>query len=115
MSHVLEALVADISVLREFATEYKNAVVVNLEEQSMGLLPLIQTLFQEFDNSELPYPEMIKFSKPLLEKVVLLSKLAPIAYIQTEYWGGMGTQGAMVLHNGNVVLEPVLADGIGAY
>jgi hypothetical protein len=112
--HDLQALVADISVLHEFAAEYKNAVVINLGEQSMGLLPLTQTFLDEFDNSELPYPKMIKLSKPLLEKVVVLSKLASIAYIQTEYWGGTGTQGAMVWHSGEVVLEPVLVDGIGA-
>jgi hypothetical protein len=121
VGHTLSALISEISVLREFASKYKTADVIDLGEQSMGLLPLsfafldeIELATDERKSSKSPdYSEMVRLTPRLLESILLLSKISAIAYIQTEYFGGIGEQGAIAWHMEKIVYPPSIVWGIG--
>jgi hypothetical protein len=117
MGHSLQALITKFSILRDFASEYDNAIVVNLEVQSMGLLPLSFAFLDEIkpdeQKGEFPYTGLVRLTKHLETIILPLSNEYPIAYIQTEYFGGVGEQGAIAWHMEKIVYPPSIVWGIG--
>ena len=39
-----------------------------------------------------------------------MSKTTPVAFVETDYFGGRGTQGATVYRDGKCVMDPVSGD-----
>jgi hypothetical protein len=53
----------------------------------------------EEDDSWRPSHGIVAFGREL-------SQHAPVAYVETHYWGGSGTQAAVAWKNGKTILEP---------
>lgn len=60
-------------------------------------------------NTETPFPEFCRLSNELVAFANEISILQPIAYIETSYFGGDGSQAAMVWSGGCPVYGPIRA------
>ncbi len=84
--------------------------------QGLFLLPLTQEFYDALPSSPdtLAWPGEFHFLF-LDSKVVALMKEASeaesVAYVETEYFGGDGGQGAIVSRGGEIVLGPLEGDG----
>jgi hypothetical protein len=77
-------------------------------EQGVVLFPLTQEIVDSIvtANQFEPLPQFQYLNKSLSAFLAKISVLCPVLYLETEYFGGMGAQTAMVLEKGNVVFGP---------
>jgi hypothetical protein len=112
VGYCLEAVVATELVLRGWAGSIREARIVPLG-QHLSLLPLTDELFDVI--SVAGAPELDGFWKApagLGHALTACSVNGPVAYVEAEYFGGVGTQSAQVWDGGKVVLGLLrLAEG----
>lgn len=106
MGHYISGIVAPLSLLREFSIKKALHPPAHLHEE-LGFLPLsdshLDTLFPEqggFDEG------MLYLSAALIETLLELSHKAPLAYIETNYVGGTGSQAATMYTEGRCLMKP---------
>ncbi len=105
--YCLEAVVATGPVLRELAAGVPEARVVLLG-QHLSLLPMTDALFDAVTVAGAP--ELDGFWKApagLGRLLAACSAIGPAAYIEADYFGGTGTQSALGVGRGKVVLGPL--------
>ena len=110
MGHYISGIVAKVDSVREFASSarlHPPALLTN----GLGFLPLsddhLDSLFTvqgPFDNS------MTYMSDALKTALSEMSAGGPVAFIETEYFGGQGAQGATVYDHGQCVFGPITND-----
>ena len=105
MGHHILGFVARLEPLREVAT-HRNWVVVPLT-QGFGFLPVTKQIVGS-DSSPL-FNEFERLTAPLNEWAVEVSLQFPLAYIETEYFGGVGAQSAVNWESGRIVYGPVVS------
>ena len=105
MGHYISGIIASPSILRDFSRENALHAPAALMEE-LAFLPLdddhLDALFPSpgaFD------PAMTYLSASLKDLLAILSALGPVAYVETDYFGGAGEQGATVYRDGGCVLE----------
>ena len=105
MGHYISGIIAPISLLREFSVEKALHMPTHLYAD-FGFLPLsdshLDALFPEqggFDS------EMTYLSTALRKTLEVLSEKATVAYIETAYLGGTGSQGAAAFASGQCLME----------
>jgi hypothetical protein len=109
MGFCLEAVIADEAVLRRLA---EDAPVVPLH----GPLSMLPMTDEYFDAVSVPGAHGLegfwKAPAGFGNSLAACSELGPVAYVEADYFGGVGTQSAQVWHRGTVVLGPLrLAEG----
>jgi hypothetical protein len=115
MGHHIQGFIADATVLRSFAADFEHGHVVELA-QGFGLLLLCEDLFDEsvskygtdVKDKTLESHFMFAPVAAILGKQLGVNK--PVAYVETEYFGGLGTQAAVVWDRGEITLGPHLLD-----
>lgn len=114
MTHVVEAVIAADSVLGPFVDRYRHARAIQLP-QELILVPITEALYDEV-TSEGPLQERFeRLSTALIRELAELSVSGPVAYIETEYFGGIGEQSAIAWRDRCVVVGPVFsAEGAAA-
>ena len=106
MSHAIQGFVARHDLLRELASPLQHARVVPLE-QGFAFLPLTSDLYDEVgDGGKSPYDALWKLSPGMAEVASAWSKRGPVAYVETDYFGGTGDQAAVVFQDGRIVFGP---------
>jgi hypothetical protein len=107
MGHFISGIVADFSSLKAFATSHNLHVPARLVGD-LGFLPLsddhLDSLYPtqgDFD------PSMTYLSASLKNTISELSADGPVAFVETEYFGGDGAQGATVYDQGRCVMPAV--------
>jgi hypothetical protein len=110
MGHVLHAVIGRRTAVAEFAGPWLSAHLVRLP-QGFALVPLTESLFDEIaatGRSEAPDP-FTQFER-LSERVEVALKGAsttgPLAYIETDYFGGCGTQSAVAWDRRGILAGP---------
>lgn len=107
MPHMIYTLIAKTATLETMAAEVEVSIWVNLGVQGMGLLPVTFDLLAAFGDSDEDDDMLHEESQQAgmwrvglnLEKWIRKhAQPDPIAYIQTDYFGGIGNQGAVVWH-----------------
>jgi hypothetical protein len=110
MGHYISGLVAKRDTLMNFtaATDLHPAATL---ANGLGFLPLSD------DHLDLLFPvhgqlddSMTYLSEALKTTLVDLSSGGPVAYVETEYFGGQGTQGATIYDRGQCVFGPITND-----
>lgn len=89
--------------------------VVELK-QSLFLLPMVDELYDALPNAdsatEINGDFHFKFLSPkLIATLTEASKEESVAYVETEYFGGLGDQGAIVAKEGRIAFGPTDGDG----
>jgi hypothetical protein len=111
MSHYIHGYVATTAILESVAEALPQARLVPLS-QGLGFLPVIKVQVAQTDShsNEPAYEQFETLTRRLAAIASNLSTMGPLAYIETEYFGGVGTQSAMVWLNGTVIFGPLLTD-----
>lgn len=109
MAYTLFAVVTNSSLLEEASLPYSHAHIVELE-QGLSLIPLMNKLYEEITSQKPDNRTIEKFDRlhpKVAEWINQLSTNGVVAYIEASFFGGEGTQSAIVLADNQEVLPPV--------
>lgn len=109
MGYVLQGVIASVRALRP-CRAFVNGVVVDLG-QGLGLVPMTPALFDEVRHGDEADPRFAPahLFPPGFEVVLgTWSAVDPVAYVEADYFGGIGSQFAAVWREGTVVLGPLV-------
>ena len=111
MAHCLKAIIGNDEVIADFSQDWVRAKKVELA-QGFSLVKLIKKLLDDIhelvnNKSEDPYKDFYYLSSSLHEILVRKSENTALAYIETDYFGGSGTQAALLYENGIITTEPL--------
>jgi hypothetical protein len=111
MSHFVTGLIARRSVLLAFAEKHELHGSTPLS-QGLEILPLREDDINSFLTPPLTnqHTSFSYLSDQLLQELLAASLGESIVYFETEYFGGEGSQGAVVVSDGKLVYGPALAD-----
>ena len=113
MGHHIQAFISREELLREITQHYPTAIVIPLS-QGFGMLPVTKPFYDGLPNPQHPDEADNRFlylGPKLLQIGKAFSVKAPLAYVETEYFGGVGFQGAVVWANGQMIFGPALTGG----
>jgi hypothetical protein len=113
MSHAVNAIVGRAAVKDAILAEIPGARAISLRK-GLFLVPitdeLLDALGEQNPNVEDVTSEVFwKFSGSLALVLQRVSNQGPIAYIETEYFGGVGTQAAAAWRDGRLLMSPAKA------
>jgi hypothetical protein len=114
MGHSVEALIIPDALVASALVEIPHTRPLQLS-QGLHIVPItdatLDALRERFPHVEEPaIPEFWKMSGPLGLIAERLSQSGPVAYIETEYFGGTGGQAATVWESGSVRMPPTQAE-----
>jgi hypothetical protein len=112
VGYLLQAVIGTERVLREWAGPIPEADICSLG-QHVSLVPMTDELFVAVTLPGAPEPDGFwKAPAGLGQALTACSASGPVAYVEAEYFGGVGTQSAQVWDGGNTVLGVLrLAEG----
>lgn len=110
MGHFITGLIAANTVLADLSRRHALPAPVPLA-QGLSLLPLRDDDLDRWLPGPLHgFPEGFTYlSSQLIDYLLTASLSGPIAYIETDYSGGAGAQGAAVFRAGHLAMQPVSA------
>jgi len=116
MGYEIEALAGNESLLQEHTAVVRNAHVVALA-QGIAIIPMTYDLFDEISAHATGKADTrlhgFEFLSPALATwAEEISRDGPIAYFEAGYFGGMGSQKAIVWKDGVVTAGPLHGDAI---
>ena len=107
MGYYLQAIIGRQQTLAQHASEFQHARIVPLA-QDIAIIPLTDDLYDEIaDGGDVERFE--KLSPGVKEWVQRISMVAPVAYVEAEFFGGTGGQSAVAWSGGSRVLGPLYA------
>ncbi|WP_038165299.1 hypothetical protein [Verrucomicrobium sp. BvORR106] len=104
MGYVLQAIISTQSVLEAHASDFAAAVVVPLNS-GLALIPITNELLDEIGASGRS-GHFYRFTSAVRDWLRIISSSAPAAYVEADFFGGVGGQGAVVWARGEEVLAP---------
>lgn len=109
MGHQISGFVGQNTLLEGFSRSNQLHLPIPIGDE-LSFLPLsedhLDKLFPEQGDFD---PTMTYLSESLKEAISELSHSSQIAYIETEYFGGLGAQGATVFKDGKCIYGPMAA------
>lgn len=108
MGHHIEAFIARLAVLQQ-GFKYPAAAPLIPLAQGFALLPVTDALEKapgDGGEAENPYTEFWRLSGPLAGLGKEISEAGKVAYVETDYFGGSGSQAAMLWDAGEVIGPP---------
>lgn len=115
MGHMIRAIIAKENVIQSISDHWVNAEKAILP-QGYALTFLNDSLFDDieelFDIADThKYPQFQFLSDSVISFLMQESKDTQLIYIETDYFGGYGTQAGVLFENGGIVIEPLQGDG----
>jgi hypothetical protein len=110
MSHVLHAVIGPRPAVADFASCWHLARLIDLP-QDFAMVPLTAALHDDIvelaglDRPD-PFPEFERLSAGVEAALKEASSAGSLGYIETDYFGGCGTQSAIAWAGGRVVAGP---------
>ena len=116
MAYTLEAILTHPKTLQPAPSWLWGANIVSLR-QGISLIPVEDEWRDDYfpASKEIPYPEsdFRSLTASLEYELRNHSYQGLIAYVEAEFFGGIGDQRAIAWENGNVVYGPVSVEDIG--
>jgi hypothetical protein len=110
MAYTLEAVVGPTTVLSVVTQDQAGTVVVPLR-QGLSLVPMTDELFGKLTDGTPALPlGFWKFPGGFGRVLCSWSSHGPIAYIEAEFFGGVGRQCSAVWDGGTLIFGPVAID-----
>jgi hypothetical protein len=109
MAYTLEAILGSDVVVRHLVAQLSEApaVVVSLD-QGIGMVPMTDELFDAVTEGTADHrPGLHKLPESFEQLVADASRIGPVAYVEAELFGGVGSQCAVVWIGGHVILGPL--------
>lgn len=115
MGHNVKGVVVPAEAAARVASDTELAVVIPLQAAHLSFVPMTEELFDflcsRFPSSgKEPFPDFESLSNSVAEWASRLSRAREVAYVETEYFGGVGNQGAAVWREGKIILGPFRAE-----
>lgn len=104
MAYVLQAIISTQSVLEAHASDFGAAVVVPLNS-GLALIPITNELLDEIGASG-SSGQFYQLTPAVSDWLRVISSSASAAYVEAEFFGSVGEQGAVVWARGEEVLAP---------
>lgn len=104
MGYYLQAIVSTQSVLEKHIFDYAGANVVPIN-QGHALIPVTDDLLDEI-GADGASGKFEKYTPALADWLNRISISGKVAYIEAEYFGGVGEQSSVVWNAGHQVLGP---------
>jgi len=114
MTYTLQALIAREEVLRVVSEQNVLMLIIPLK-QNVGMLPITSTLRKSLDEDESRFHEEHPFHRlfsTVQKNALNASSIGRIAYIEAEFFGGIGYQSAILWEDGKAILGPFLAQNL---
>jgi len=113
MAHAVNAIIVGIALKETILAEIPGARAIALKK-GLCLVPMTDELFDALksrspDIKEVSSASFHRFSGPLARILESASLRGSVAYIETEYFGGAGTQSAAVWRDGRLLMPPTKA------
>jgi hypothetical protein len=109
MTHCIQAVVARVAVLDEIQQRFPGVRTTALP-QGFGMIPATDSLLAsaapDWQTAE-PEAFRVMLSWAFLRTLLDFSRLGPVVYLETEYWGGDGGQAAVLLKEGRIAPGPL--------
>ena len=106
MSHFVTGFITKTDFVHQICSEYASLRAVPLE-QGFSLFPLTDDLL---NNLRIPrskgLEDLDKLPNELKDLLAKLSIVCPLLYFETEYFGGVGSQLAIVFESGKIIFGP---------
>lgn len=112
MGHAIQALIIHDRAAAVARRETPLARLVSLA-QGFSLLPLTDEVVEELGEDRIPaeLPEgFTRLTDGVRRLASLLSEVAPVAYVETDYFGGVGTQASVAWSNARELAAPLSAE-----
>src|SRR5690349_8305985 len=107
MAYTLEAVISPVTVLHTVTQEHAGAVIVPLR-QGLSLMPMTDELFDALtDGSRDQPPGFWKLPGGFARVLAAWSHRGPVAYVEADFFGGVGSQCAAAWDGGTVIFGPV--------
>jgi hypothetical protein len=104
MAYVLQAIISTQSVLEAHAADFGAAVVAPLSS-GLALIPITSKLLEEIGASG-SCGQFYQLTPAVSDWLRVISSSAPVAYVEAEYFGGVGEQSSVVWAHSEQVLTP---------
>jgi hypothetical protein len=113
VAHHVTGLLCPLPAALEFAKSRSLREPVEMPF-GLGLVPLRARELDGFLPAPLTggHPDFVYLSDQLLAELTAISRMHPVLYFETEYFGGHGRQGAVLLRSGEIVYGPK-SGGVG--
>lgn len=119
MGHCITAIIGKTETIKEIADDWVYAKEIELT-QGYSMVFLTAALFDDIielygEPGEAVYreiyPELTYFTEAIAEILQRYSFHTRLAYIETDYCGGVGTQAGLLYENGRMIIEPQSGEG----
>lgn len=107
MSHYIHCIIGKTEQIKTVANKFLNAKFANLR-QEITLIPMNDELFDyitensDFKKDDIPTNNFTYSNSSTFGFLCEISNDIPIGYIETDYFGGTGTQAAVLFDKGEV-------------
>jgi hypothetical protein len=108
MGHDVQAFISSRALLERVHQQYSGSQVVELT-QGLALLPLLDTVYDAIPAEEdigIRDRRFLFLSSKIVQLIVRYSTNGSIGYLETNYFGGAGGQGAILANEGEVIYGP---------
>lgn len=108
MGHCIQIFLGSKDVLDSIHNEFNESKVIPLT-QGIALLPMTDDLYDAIPNPDEIGPKYDGFmflDRKVMDLLIRKSKFENVGYLETEYFGGMGDQGAVLAKNGQIIFGP---------
>jgi len=104
MGYDIQAIIGIQPVLQAHSASFASAVVAPLA-RGFALIPITDELLDEIGAAG-DSGRFYKFTPAVTEWLQAISASAPVAYVEADYFGGVGSQGAVVWAHRAQILPP---------
>ncbi len=106
MTHFVHGFIGSKDLLMSGVSTLRSARLFALA-QDMVLLPMTDDLREELNLTDSETPETFEdLSKEVIRLGEKISSKGPVAYFETNYWGGLGSQSVIVWKEGKIIFGP---------
>lgn len=115
MGHNISAIIGRRNTIQKLADTWIYAPVIELP-QEFSMVFLTNTLIESIEefyhiSDDFCCPELDSYSTIAEQLLQEFSFHTRLAYIETDYFGGVGTQGGVLYENGKIIIKPRSGEG----
>ncbi len=110
--HCIRGFIGKEGIIKDFANNWIEAKPVTLA-QGFSIIFLTDELYDSIvelidSKLEVDYKEFFYYLSPSIYEVLIQeSRNGKLAYIETDYFGGVGTQSAVLFENSKIKIKPL--------
>lgn len=110
MGYDFSGIVTSLEVTKRLKDQYASAKIIPLYKELI-VIPLTDELYDEINMNQGTTKSIYDYLTDTISSYCReISKFGLVAYIEAEYFGGTGSQNAMVWDSGQVIFEETLSE-----